>query len=62
MSNLRAEIIPSAAEARSQAAISERFVKLQQELADLQIQSQLDKAELVGCYRDGRPSSSLQSS
>ena len=46
MSNLRAEIISSAVEARSQAAISERIVKLQQELAELQIQSQLDKAEL----------------
>ena len=46
MSNLRAEIISSAAEARSQAAISERIVKLEQELAELQIQSQLDKAEL----------------
>ena len=46
MSNLRAEIISSAAEARSQTAISERIVKLEQELAELQIQSQLDKAEL----------------
>ena len=46
MSNLRAEISSSAAEARSQAAISERIVKLEQELAELQIQSQLDKAEL----------------
>ena len=46
MSNLRAKISSSAAEARSQAAISERIVKLEQELAELQIQSQLDKAEL----------------
>ena len=46
MSNLRAKICSSAAEARSQAAISERIVKLEQELAELQIQSQLDKAEL----------------
>ena len=46
MSNLRAEISSSAAEARSQAVISERIVKLEQELAELQIQSQLDKAEL----------------
>ena len=46
MSNLCAEIISAAAEARSQAAISERIVKLEQELAELQIQSQLDKAEL----------------
>ena len=46
MSNLRAKICSSAAEARSQAAISERIVKLEQELAKLQIQSQLDKAEL----------------
>ena len=46
MSNLCAEISSSAAEARSQAAISERIVKLEQELAELQIQSQLDKAEL----------------
>ena len=47
MSNLRAEIISSAAEARSQAAISERIVKLEQELAELQIQSQLDKATIL---------------
>ena len=46
MSTLCAEISSSAAEARSQAAISERIVKLEQELAKLQIQSQLDKAEL----------------
>ena len=46
MSNRCAEISSSAAEARSQAAISERIVKLEQELAKLQIQSQLDKAEL----------------
>ena len=46
MSNQRAEIISSEAKARSQAAISERIVKLEQELAELQIQSQLDKAEL----------------
>ena len=46
MSNLRAKISSSAAEARSQAALSERIVKLAQELAELQTQSQLDKAEL----------------
>ena len=46
MSNLRAKISSSAAEARSQAALSERIVKLEQELAELQTQSQLDKAEL----------------
>ena len=46
MSNLRAEITSSAAEARSQAAISERIVKLQQKLAELQIHSQLYKVKL----------------
>ena len=46
MSNLQAKISSSAAEARSQAALSERIVKLEQELAELQTQSQLDKAEL----------------